>query len=143
MPEAKLRSTYSIQLRRSLYGLKQFGRMWYNCLSEYLSKEGYENNHTCPCLFLKKFLKGFAIIAVYVDDWNLIGTLEGLEKIADYLNKEFKMKDLGITKFYFGLQIKRNSSGMLVHHSNYTKKALRWLGMEKAHPLSTPWLLGL
>ena len=34
----KLRSMYSIKLQQSLYGLKQFGRMWYNCLSEYLLK---------------------------------------------------------------------------------------------------------
>ena len=32
------RSMYSIKLQRSLYGLKQSGRMWYNCLSEYLLK---------------------------------------------------------------------------------------------------------
>ena len=39
LPETKSRSIYSIQLRRSLHGLKQFGRMWYDHLSEYLSKE--------------------------------------------------------------------------------------------------------
>ena len=38
----------SIKLQRSLYGLKQSGRMWYNCLSEYLLKEGYVNNLICP-----------------------------------------------------------------------------------------------
>ena len=38
LPEAnctKPRSMYSIKLQRSLYGLKQFGRMWCNRLSEY------------------------------------------------------------------------------------------------------------
>ena len=37
----KPRSMYSIKLQRYLYGLKQFRRMWYNCLGEYLIKEGY------------------------------------------------------------------------------------------------------
>ena len=40
----KSHSMRSIKLQRSLYGLKQFGRMWYNCLSEYLLKEKYANN---------------------------------------------------------------------------------------------------
>ena len=35
----KPRSMYSINLEQSLYGLKQFGCMWYNRLSEYLLKE--------------------------------------------------------------------------------------------------------
>ena len=39
----KPRNMYSIKLQRSLYGLKQSGRMWYNRLNEYLLKEGYVN----------------------------------------------------------------------------------------------------
>ena len=45
MPEtynSKSRSMYSIKLQRSLYGLKQSRRMWYNRLSEYLLKERFE-----------------------------------------------------------------------------------------------------
>ena len=73
------RSMYSIKLQRSLYGLKQFGCMWYNHLSEYLLKEGFKNNPICPCVFIKKSEFGFAVVvAVYVDDLNLVGTLEEL-----------------------------------------------------------------
>ena len=35
------------------------------------------------------------IIAVYVDDLNLIGTPEGLLETANYLKNEFEIKDLG------------------------------------------------
>ena len=45
------------------------------------------------------------IIAVYVDDLNLIGTPEGLLEIANYLNKEFEMKDLDKTRYCVGMQI--------------------------------------
>jgi Reverse transcriptase (RNA-dependent DNA polymerase) len=41
MPEtfkSKPRGMYSIKLKRTLYGLKQSGRIWYNRLSEYLIK---------------------------------------------------------------------------------------------------------
>ena len=68
------RSMYSIKLQKSLYGLKQSGPMWYNRLSEYLLKEGFENNPICPCVFIKKSESGFAIVSVYVDDLNLVGT---------------------------------------------------------------------
>ena len=80
---------YSIKPQRSLYGLKQSGRMWYNCLSEYLLKEGFENNQICPCIFIKRLKSGFAIVAVYVNDLNLVGTLEELMKTANYLKNVF------------------------------------------------------
>jgi len=48
--------------------------MWYNRLSEYLLKDGYVNNPICPCVFIKKTTTKVIIIAVYVDDLNIIGT---------------------------------------------------------------------
>ena len=81
-------SMYLIKLQRSLYELKQSGRMWYNCLNEYLLKEGYMNNPICLCIFIKKSEIGIAIITVYVDDLNLVGNLEELIKTTNYLKKE-------------------------------------------------------
>ena len=95
----KPHNMYSIKLQRSLYGLKQSRRMWYNRLSEYLLKEWYVNNPICSCIFIKKSETGFAIIIVYVDNLNLVGTHEELTRTTNYLKKEFEMKDLGKTKF--------------------------------------------
>ena len=61
------------------------------------------NNTICPCVFIKRLDCGFAIIAVYVDDLNIIGNPEELNKTVSYLKKEFEMKDLGETKFCLGL----------------------------------------
>ena len=80
---------YSIKLQRSLYGLKQSGRMCYNHLSKYLIIEAYMNNLICPYIFIKKSESEFAIIAVYVDDLNLVGTPEELTRITNYLKKKF------------------------------------------------------
>ena len=89
--------------------------MWYNRLSEYLLKEGYVNNLICPCVFIKKSNFGLTIIAVYMDDLNLIGTLEELTKATNYLKKDFEMKDLGKTRYCLGLQIEHCSNDILVH----------------------------
>ena len=100
---SKPRIMYSIKLQRSLYRLKQYGRMWCNRLSQYVLKEGYVNNSICLCVFIKKVATGFAIITVYVDVLNLIGTPEELIKTIDYLKKEFEMKDFRKTKYCLGL----------------------------------------
>ena len=72
------RKQYSIRLK-SLYRLKQSGRVWYNYLNEYLLKEWYKNDPICPCIFMKRCGNEFAIIFVCVDDINIIGTLEELD----------------------------------------------------------------
>ena len=46
------RNMYCVKLQKSLYGLKQSGRMWYNRLSEFLKSIGYTNNDDCPCVFI-------------------------------------------------------------------------------------------
>ena len=99
------------------------------------------NNPICPCVFIKKSETRFAIIVVYVDDLNLVGALEELTKTAEYLKKEFEMKDLGKTKFCIGLQIKHFPNGVLVHQSTYIKKILKRFNMDKAHPLSSPMVV--
>ena len=55
--------------------------------------------HVCS---LKKSEIGFAIIAIYVDDMNLIEIPEELSKTTEYL-KKFEVKYLDKTKLYLGL----------------------------------------
>ncbi|GKE94065.1 retrovirus-related pol polyprotein from transposon TNT 1-94, partial [Tanacetum coccineum] len=129
---SKPKEIYSIKLQRSLYGLKQYGRMCYNCLIDYLISKGYKSNLICPCVFIKKTTSGFVIIAVYVDDLNIIGTNKEINEV--------EMKDLGKTKYCLGLQIEHMPSGILVHQSNYTKTFLKCFNMDKAKSLSTPMI---
>ena len=115
--------------------------MWYNGLSEYLLKEGYVNNHICPCIFIKKITSGFSIIDVYVDDLNIIGTHKEILEAMMYLKEEFEMKDLGETKYCIGLQIEHLKSGIFLHQSNYTDKVLKRFNMDKTNPLNNPMVV--
>ena len=135
------RELYSIKLCRSLYGLKQSGRMWYNRLSEYLLRKGYKNDPLCPCVFIKRSGSELVIIAVYVDDLNIIGTTNELLEAVGNLKKEFEMKNLGKTKLCLGLQIEHLDNGIFVHHLAYISKVLKRFYMDNAHPLSTPMVV--
>ena len=116
IPDPKAnRNMYCVKLLKSLYGLRQSGRMWYNRLSEFLLKKGYSNNNDCPCVFIKKSTDGFCIIFVYVDDLNIIGTTREIHEACNHLKTEHEMKDLGKTKYFLGLQLEHFSSGILVH----------------------------
>ncbi|KAM1400640.1 hypothetical protein ACFX2F_027895 [Malus domestica] len=78
---------------------------------------------------------------VYVDDMNLVGTPEELNKTAEYLKSEFEMKDLRKTKYCLSLQIEHYANGILVHQSAYIEKILKRFGMDKAYPLNTPMVV--
>ena len=98
--------------------------MWYQCLSEYLVKKGYMNDHIYPCVFIKKSDTRFAMIVIYVDNMNLIRTLKKLSKTIKYLKKEFEVKDLGKTKLYLGLEFEHRANEILVHQLAYIKRTL-------------------
>ena len=104
-------------------------------------KQGYNNDPICPCVFIKRYQSQFVIIAVYVDDLNIIGTPEELQKAANCLKLEFEMKDLGRTRFCLGLQIEHLKDGIFMHQSTYISKILKIFYMDKAHPLSTPMVV--
>jgi hypothetical protein len=132
------RNMYCVKLVKSLYDLKQSGRMWYNRLKEFLLNKGYSNNNDCLCVFIRKSTTGFCIISVYVDDINIIGHIKDIDEARDHLKTEFEMKDLGRIKFYLGLQLEHLQMGILVHQSAYVQKILKKFNMDKAYSARTP-----
>ena len=92
------------------------------------------NNLISPCIFIKKSETGFAIIAVYVDDLNLVGTPKELIRTTNYLKKEFEMKD--ISKLFYMDKTHPLSSPMVVWSLD-VKKDLFW-SCEKGEKLLGP-----
>jgi hypothetical protein len=115
--------------------------MWYNQLKEFLLNKCYSNNDDCPCVFICKSSIGFCIISVYVDALNIIGTELDINEARDHLMMEFKMKDLGETKFCLGLKLEHLPTGILVHQSAYVQKILEKFNMHKANPSKTPMVV--
>jgi hypothetical protein len=130
-----------IQLLKSLYGLKQAGRMWFHRLAAFLIANGFINNDTCPCVFIKREGKELAIIAVYVDDLNIIGTTKACEDAENVLCQEFEMKKLGHTSLCIGIQLAYFPGGVLVHQSQYTKTLLERFNMIDCNSSDTPMIV--
>jgi hypothetical protein len=135
------RNMYYVKLVKSLYGLKQSERMWYNQLKEFLRNKIYSNSDDCPCVFNRKSTTGFCIISVYVDDLNIIGHTKDIDEAHNYLKMEFEMKDLGRTKFCLGLQLEHLHTSILVHQFAYVQKILEKFNMDKAYSARAPMVV--
>jgi hypothetical protein len=139
IPDSKAnRNMFCVMLQKSLYGLKQLGRMWYN---RFLKNKGYINNDDCPCVFIKKTTTGFCIVSVYVDGINIIGNEQDINEARHHLKAEFEMKDLGQAKFCLGLQLEHLPSGIFVYQGAYIRKMLEKFNMDKAYPCKTPMVV--
>ena len=56
------------KLQRSLYGLKQAGKNWYDKLSGWLINYGFKQCFSEPCLYILRVGTFFVIVGTYVDD---------------------------------------------------------------------------
>jgi hypothetical protein len=106
-------------------------------LNEFRLNKGCSNSDDCPCVFIRKPNTDFCIISVYIDDLNIISHTKDIDESRKHVKKEFKMNDLGKTKFCFGLQIEHLQTGVLIHQSAYIQIVLEKFNMYKAYPLKT------
>ena len=92
-----------------MYGLKQSGRAWYKCLSTAMDKIGFSKSKSDGAVFYRHAGKGFAIVAVAVDDLMITAkNADVIQGIKSDLMKIFKMKDLGELHWLLNLKIECN-----------------------------------
>jgi hypothetical protein len=127
-----------VKLQKSLYGLKQSGMMWNKKLTDFLKECGFVNNDLAECVFIRRSGDGFAIIVIYVDDINIIGSRLEVNEVKGMMARRFKMKELGHTSHCIGLQIEQLANGTFVHQSTTIARILAKYHMESSNPMYTP-----
>ena len=76
---------------------------------------------------------------VYVDDIVLTGDdLEEMERLKNYLAKEFEIKDLGNFKYFLGIEVARSRDGILISQRQYVLDLLKETGMLGCKAADTP-----
>ena len=79
------------------------------------------------------------ILIVYVDDIILTGDdREEIHKFKMKLAAEFEMKDLGNLRFFLGMEVARNKTGVSISQRKYTLDLLKETGMLGCKPVETP-----
>ena len=106
---------------KAIYGLKQSPRAWYHKLSSTLKDQGFKRSEADHTLFTLQSSKGIIAILVYVDDLIISGNdKEGIQDTKTFLKSVFDIKDLGILKYFLGIEICRSPEGLFLSQRKYT-----------------------
>jgi hypothetical protein len=101
------------KLNKSLYGLKQSPRMWYQNFDTYILGLGFVRSRNDHYVYSKKVGNHFNYVVLYVDDMFLVGNnMDVIKEVKSQLSSKFEMKDLGASNLIMGMEIERDRSNM-------------------------------
>lgn len=128
------------RLHKSMYGLKKASRQWYQCFSTVILSAGFTQSPGGDnTLFIKQAGSSFIALPIYVDDKLIASNNDaGLQALKSILHKAFVIKDLGRPKFFLGLEIAQNTSGISVCQRMYALDILEATCMLACKPSSIP-----
>jgi hypothetical protein len=129
------------KLHKSLYGLKQAGRAWYEKIHQALVELGFQAFQSDTCIYQLRKGSLAILIALYVDDLLLLSnSLKGLTTLKRDLSRLFAMKDLGEAHYVLGIQIDRDRTArtLSISQREYVQKVLHRFGMMDSKAASTP-----
>jgi Reverse transcriptase (RNA-dependent DNA polymerase)/gag-polypeptide of LTR copia-type/GAG-pre-integrase domain/Integrase core domain len=129
------------KLKKSLYGLKQAGRAWYQKIDTALLNMRFDRLETDHCVYVLRQKQLVVFIALYVDDLLLLSNdLKGLTIIKQELSTLFTMKDLGEAHYVLGIEIERKRDIRTIHISQtqYIKTIVARYGLADSKPSKTP-----
>ena len=81
------------------------------------------------------------IVCLYVDDMIYTGNLM-LEDFRTVMKKKFEMTDLGLMKYFLGLEVTQTDKGIFIYQHKYATDTLQRFRMDKCKPAGTPIALG-
>ena len=117
------------------YGLKQAPTAWYDCIKDFLLKEGFEIGKADLTLFTPKVNNDIFICQIYVVDIIFGSTnVDFSEEFSRIMTKRFEMFTMGELTYFLGFQIKQLKDGTFISQTKYTTDMLKKFDMDKAKP---------
>ncbi|CAH9142456.1 unnamed protein product [Cuscuta epithymum] len=127
------------RLKKSLYGLRQAPRCWFAKLTASLKQYGFRQSYSDYSLFTMHQGSAQLYVLIYVDDLIIEGNDCGaISRFKSYLHKCFHMKDLGILKYFLGIEVARSTDGLFLCQRKYTLDIISEAGLLGAKPVAFP-----
>ena len=127
------------RLRKSLYGLNQSPRAWFGKFSHAVDKFGLKKSKYDHFVFYRNFSSGIILLVVYVDDIVITGSdSTGISSLKSFLYGQFHTKDLGMLRYFLGVEVMRSKHGIFLSQRKYILDLLSEIGKLGAKPCGSP-----
>jgi hypothetical protein len=127
------------KLHKSLYGLKQAPRAWFEHFTSHLLTLGFTASLADASLFVLHHGSTTVYLLLYVDDIIITGNNStAISDIVSQLSAVFELKDLGLLRYFLGLQIDNKKVGLFVHQHKYVSDLLHKFQMTDCKIAPTP-----
>ena len=131
-----------LRLQKTIYGLKQSGRRWYQKLTEIFEKYlGLTQCSVDQAVFYRRNGKLIVVIAVHVDDCTIAASTKALvREVKSTLNKHVEVTDLGEVHWLLGIEVTRDREARTISLSQqaYIESIIHRFGFDELKPVSTP-----
>ena len=128
------------RLRRSLYGLKQSPRAWFDHFSSVVQEFGMTRSTSDYSVFYHHISSGECIyLIVYVDDIVITDSdHDGIWRVKQHPFNHFHTKDLGKLKYFLGIEIAQSNFGVVMSQKKYVLDILEEIGILDYMLVDTP-----
>lgn len=139
--EEKGKEGHYLKLKKSLYGLKQSGRNWFNVLKDYLNDLGFVQSTHDACLFMRA---GTDYVCVWVDDLVYFSKTNSLfpQEMKNDIAKKFTVGECGPLTWFLGMKVQCSPGLVVISQRQYITDLLKKFGMEHCRPATTPMAEG-
>ena len=132
------------RLRRSLYGLKQADRAWFERFTSVVTAAGFSPSDHDPALFVHISPRGWTLLLLYVDDMIITGDdSEYIAFVKARLREQFLMSDLGPLRYFLGIEVSSTSDGFFISQARYIQDLLARVALGDDRTVVTPMELNV
>ena len=108
------------KLKKAIYGLQQSPRAWFDKFSQVANSYGLKQTSSDHLVFVRQCEKGTIILAAYVDDIVITWSdNDGIQLLKSHLSKHFHMKDLGLLRYFLGIEVAISKEAILLSQRKY------------------------
>lgn len=128
-----------LQCIMGIYGLRQSPRLFNEHLDKVLSKLGYKQSQSDPCLYFRRANDEFSLLAVVVDDILHVCSSEAVAaRFVQQMESTYRMKHLGVPALMVGIRISVSPATIRLDQRHYIAHLVASFKQTDCAPVAVP-----